>query len=258
MEQAQKRLEQAERQGAAADQDKALRELEAAKAELERILRQLREEEMERALALLEARFRKMLDMQLQVYEGTQRLDHVPAEQRNHDDEIEAGRLSRSEAAIVLEADKALVLLREEGTSVAFPEAVEQMRQDMQQIVLRLAQVKVGDVTQALEEDVIEALEEAIAAVQKALEDLEQNRTPPGEPPPPGEPQDPPLVDQLAELKMIRSLQARVKRRTERYSKMIEGPQADQADLIAALVRLSDRQERIEKATRDLSTGRNR
>lgn len=257
MQRAQKKLEEAERAGAADEQDKALRELEEAKAELERILRQLREEEMERTLVMLEARFRKMLDMQLQVYEGTQRLDKVPKNQLNHEDEIEAGRLSRRESAIVLVADKALVLLREEGTSVAFPEAVEQMREDMRQIVVRLAQIKVGEVTQAIEEDVIEALEEAIAAIQKALEELEKNRTPPGASPPPGEPRDPQLVDKLAELKMIRSLQARVKRRTERYSKMIDGPQAEQADLISALTRLAERQERIEQATRDLHIGRN-
>ncbi len=103
----------------------------------------------------------------------------------------------------------------------------------------------------------IEALEEAIAAIQKALEDLEKKKTPPGESSPPGEPQDPPLVDKLAELKMIRALQYRVQRRTERYSKMIDGPQAEQADLISALARLAERQERIEQATRDLHTGRN-
>src|SRR3546814_18020253 len=56
-------------------QAEALRELEQAKAELEESLRQLREEEMARMLALLEARFRKMLDAQAQVYEGTVRVD---------------------------------------------------------------------------------------------------------------------------------------------------------------------------------------
>ena len=37
----------------------ALEQLEQAKAELERVLRQLREEEMERTLTMLAARFRK-------------------------------------------------------------------------------------------------------------------------------------------------------------------------------------------------------
>ena len=52
------------------------------------------------------------------------------------------------------------MLLREDGTSVAFPEAVEQARDDMQQIAERLRPRKVDMITQGLEEDVIAALEE--------------------------------------------------------------------------------------------------
>ena len=55
-------LEEAKRKDAAEEQQEAIRELEQAKAELEKILRQLREEELERMLVMLEARFRKMLD----------------------------------------------------------------------------------------------------------------------------------------------------------------------------------------------------
>ena len=48
----QKRLDEAQRKQAIAEQEQALRELEKAKAALEEILRQLREEEVERMLAL--------------------------------------------------------------------------------------------------------------------------------------------------------------------------------------------------------------
>ena len=46
------------------------------------------------------------------------------------------------------------MLLRDDGTAVAFPEAAEQMRDDMQQVVERLAQAKVGKITQSIEEDI--------------------------------------------------------------------------------------------------------
>src|SRR5690606_15032392 len=138
-----------------------------AKAELERILRQLREEEVQRTLAQLEGRFRRMLDMQIEDYEATLRLDRVPAAQRGRNDEIEASRLSRKESAIVLEAEKALTLLREEGTAVAMTEAVLQMYEDMQQVVIRLGQAKVDARTQGIEEDIMAALEEMIAALQQ-------------------------------------------------------------------------------------------
>lgn len=256
MREAQQKLEEARREGAVEKQEEAIRELEQAKAELEEILRQLREEEILRMLAMLEARFRKMLDLQTEVYEGTQRLDKVPKPQRSHNHEIEASRLSGKETQIIIECDKVLLLLREDGTAVAFPEAVQQMREDMQQVELRLAQVKVGQITQAIEKDIIAALEEMIEALKKAQQDME-NKKKPGQPPP-GQPSDPALIDMLAELKMIRALQMRVNRRTERYSKLVEGEQAENAELIEALKRLAEREQRIHRVTRDLEMGRNR
>ena len=257
MQEAQQQLEQAKREGAAQAQREAIKKLEQAKAELERVLRQLREEEMERTLTMLAARFRKMLDAQNKIYDGTVRADKVPQDQRDHNDEIEAARLSREESLIVREADRALVLLREEGSSLAFPETVSLMRDDMQQVAQRLGEAKVGSFTQQLEQDVIEALEETIAALDKAIKDLDKKRTPPGQSPPAGQPTDPPLVDKLAEIKMIRALQMRINRRTQRYGKIIEGEQAETPELLDALAKLAERQQRIYQATIDLSQGRN-
>ena len=62
-------------------------------------------------------------------------------------------------------------MLRDDGSAVAFPEAVEQMRDDMRQIVERLAQAKVGRVTQSIEEDILAALKEMIEALKKAQKD---------------------------------------------------------------------------------------
>lgn len=256
MRQAEQKLRQAQREGAQQDQQQALEELKQARANLERILRQLREEEIERVLASLEARFAKMLQMQRAVYDATVRLKEAMAGNANREHEIEAGRLSVREAEIGLEADRALNLLREEGTSVAFAESVEQIRADIRQVEERLKAAKVDDTTQSLEEDILAALEEMIQALQKEMKQREQRR---GQPPPPGQPQDPPLVDVLAELKMIRALQMRVNTRTARYSKLLgEREQADQPELIEALRRLAERQQRIYEITRDLELGRNR
>jgi hypothetical protein len=256
MKEAEAKLGEAKRQGASEKQEEAIRELQLAKARLEEILRQLRQEEIERTLAMLEARFRKMLDMQQEVYEGTVRLDKVPVPERTHNHEIEASRLSGKESQIVVEVDKALLLLREDGSAVAMLEAAGQMRDDMQQIVERLAQTKVGRVTQNVEEDVIAALKEMIDALKKAQKDAENKKKQAGQPPP-GQPQDPPLVDGLSELKMIRALQMRVNTRTGRYAKMIEGEQAESAELVEALKRLAERQQRIYRVTHDLQIGKN-
>lgn len=257
MNEAEKKLDEANRQDAVDKQEEAVRELERAKKELEEILRQLREEEIERVLAMLEGRFRKMLQWQEEVYDGTVLLDRIPESQRTHNQEIEASRLSSKESQIVVEVDKAMLVLREDGGAVAFPEAVEQMRDDMQQVVSRLAAAKVGTMTQGIEEDIITALKEMIAALKKAQKDQSQKKKKPGEGGQAGEPEDPPLVDKLAELRMIRALQMRVNTRTTRYSRMVEGEQADSPELVEALRRLAERQQRIYRVTRDLELGKN-
>jgi hypothetical protein len=263
MREAQRRLEEAERQAALPAQQEARRLLEQAKAELEEILRQMREEEIERALAQLEARFRKMLEMQLSVYEETQRLSELTAPDRASQIIVQAGKLSLDERRILHEADKALLLLREEGSSVAFPEAVEQMRKDMEMVVDRLGQAKVDILTTGLEEDIIAALEEIVEALQMAQQDAEQRQQQPMQPMQPMSPEDMPLVNAIAELKMIRALQVRVNRRTDTYAKMLADPdhlvgQATDRDVIEGLDELSRREQRIHQITRDILLEKNK
>ncbi len=261
MREAQKRLDEAQRKDAVAEQENAKEELEKAKAELERILRQMREEEVERVLALLESRFRKMLEIQVRIYEDTVRLDKVAEAERDLKIPIPAGKLATDERKLVVEADKALNLLLEEGSSVAFPETVSQMRDDMQQVADRLDAAKVESITQGIEQDIIAALQEMIEALQKAQKDLEKQKQ--QQQAQPGRPQDMPLVDAIAELKMIRALQMRVNTRTQRYARLLkdaEDPvgQATDLDLREALVKLAERQETIYRLTRDIVLGKNR
>ena len=256
MREAEKKLHEAQRQGALEKQEEAIRQLEQARSALEQILRQLREEEIQRVLVSLEARFTKMLQMQREVLDGTIRLDKIPQAERTREHEIQAGRLGSREGEIDLEAEKALTLLREDGSSMALAEALGQVRQDIQQVADRLSAAKVDKITQGLEEDIIAALDEMLQALKKAIKDQEKRKQRPmpfGQ----GLPTDPPLIDALAELRMIRTLQLRVNLRTDRYSKLIQGEQAEQPDLIEALKRLAERQEHIFRITRDLSLGKN-
>jgi hypothetical protein len=258
MKQAEDRLKKAQKDGAADEQEKALEELKTAKAELEEILRQMREEEMKQLLASLIARMQKVLIVQREIYDGTMRLDKVPVAQRSHGHEIESGHLSSRERSIVHDVSDALRLLHEEGTAVAMPEALNQVHDDMEQIEQRLGQGKTEVLTQAIETDVIKELEEIIDAFKKAKERAESKKKPPG-PTPSGEPQDPPLIEKIAELKMIKALQLRVNRRTERYAKLIEPgrEQTNKDDVFEALQKLADQQKRVYKVTRDLDLGKN-
>lgn len=262
MREAQKKLEDAQRKEAVAEQEKAKEELERAKAELERILRQMREEEVERVLALLEGRFRKMLEIQVRIYDDTAQLDKTDAAERELKIPIPAGKLAVDERKLVIEADKALNLLLEEGSSVAFPETVTQMRDDMQQVADRLDAAKVDKITQGVEQDIIAALQEMIEALQQAQKDMEKQKQDQQQTQP-GEPQDMPLVDAIAELKMIRALQMRVNTRTQRYAQLLDNQedpvgQATDQDLREALAKLAERQETIYRLTRDIVLGKNR
>lgn len=67
-----------------------------------------------------------------------------------------------------------------------------------------------------------------------------------------------PLVDALAELKLLRTMQTRVKNTTERYDTMLREPTGDSPGEIAALIRnLAERQNRLYSITRDLVLRRN-
>ena len=62
----------------------------------------------------------------------------------------------------------------------------------------------------------------------------------------------PVLVDKLAELKMLRTLQKRVNRRTKTLGRLIEGEQTDNQEVLDQLQVLSQRQSRIVKTAHDI------
>jgi hypothetical protein len=94
-----------------------------------------------------------------------------------------------------------------------------------------------------------------IGALAQARERQKENNRPrpPGEA---GDPADPPLVDALQELRMIRTMQMRINRRTEQYAKIVQGEQAKDVEVVNALKDLSSRQRRLVEITRDIVTGR--
>jgi hypothetical protein len=65
-------------------------------------------------------------------------------------------------------------------------------------------------------------------------------------------------VDKLAELKMIRSLQAKVNARTKKYSQLLSdgAERAEEPEIVEALGRLAERQLAIERAAQDIVSGR--
>ena len=258
MQQAEKELEKAQREPATEKQREAEDNLRAAIDRLEQILRQLREEEMQRELAKLESRLRKMAQMQTDVLEKTKLLASVPKSQRDRTTDLKAGDLAFDEKKITLEADRAMLLLREEGSSVAFPEVVSQIRADTTRVAQRLARAQIDTVTQGIQSDILAALEEMIAALQKAQRDLEKQRQQQqqGQPGQSGQGEQP-LVESIAELKLLRTMETRIKSTTDRYSGLLESGESSGDEVLPLLRDLSERQSRLYQITRDLVLKRN-
>lgn len=258
MREARDQLEDAKRREARAEQERAIEALETARAELEEILRQLREEEVERLLVQLETRLRQMLRTERQIRAAAEGLAaNLAVGPRER--ELEAIRIGRQQEEVTADADRALVLVRDDGSAVAVPEALLLVRDDSAQAAARLAKGDIGTATLGLVADVVTALEELVAAVEKSRREEEARQQAGGGPGGrPAEPGEQPLVDKLAELKMLRSLQLRVNARTQRFAQLLaEGAErADEPELIEALGRLAERQQAIAQAARDIVTGR--
>lgn len=235
-------------------QDEAVAELEAARAELQEILRQLREDEVDRLLVQLDARLREMLATETRIRDGLGRLGDVgtgAVRQR----QLEAARLGREQEGVAAAAAKALSLVREDGSAVAIPQALDQVRDDAAEAAARLARGDTTATTRALVDDIVVGLEEMLAALEKARAGKPRSGGAGGGG---GDPSRLPLVDQIAELKMIRSLQLRVNGRTRRYSQLLgDGVErAEEPELRAALGRLAERQRLVERAALDIVAGR--
>jgi hypothetical protein len=271
MQAAEKQLEQARRREARAEQDKAVEELETARAELEEILRQMREDEVERLLVQLSARVRQMLKAERTVRAAVEELADGRQGSSDNDAEppngsagggrqrqLEAARLGREQAAIGQDARRALALVRDDGSAVAVPQALEQVRDDSDQAVSRLERGDVGGTTRGIVSDIVAGLEEMLAALEQAQRDQQarqDGRQAGGQD---GRAGERPLVDAIAELKMLRSLQLRVNTRTIRFAQLLGDAAAvtERPELRSALERLADRQRQIERAARDIASGK--
>lgn len=257
---AEEKIPQKNNEAAAKAQADAIKKMEEAKKKLEQLLRQMREEEIERVLAALQARCEKMYIMQLEVLAGTEEVEKIV--QSNADkkptqaNKNESLKLSDKEKEIVKEADKCIDILESEGTAVAFPEVFQQLRADMKHVQNRLGIFDTGTVTQDIERDIVATLKEMIEALKKARE---ENQEPPDSKPGKGgkggKPGDQKLLELLQELKMVRSLQKRINDRTVDRGRQYQGEQANDPQVVRELRALAERQLRIQEIVANIAKG---
>ncbi|HOW70001.1 MAG TPA: hypothetical protein PKY77_05310 [Phycisphaerae bacterium] len=231
---------------ASQDQQKAIDQLERAKRELEESLDQLRREQQEQMLAGLESRFRSMLIKQTTIKEGTVALQAKGPATWAHADELKLAGLVQEETGLAGEAEDALRILREEGTTIVVPRLVEQLREDMLEIARRLKDKKTDEPTQQMMAEIIASLEELIDSVKQLRQQIASGESPSGEQ---GQGAESPLLPASAELKLLRSCQVRVNRQTAEHEKLAsEGTDRDRL-----MRRTADRQRQVAEMARKMN-----
>jgi hypothetical protein len=211
---------------ASRQQGKAIRELEEALREIEERLAQLREETQLEKLARLEARFREMLSIQQRLTQQTAALDkkrtdaggQLARTDRNvvraiGDDErrmdVVRGEAESKGPGLAGMAQQALDIIVDDGTSVVFPDVVANLRDDLLNVGnLLVDNLRTDHYTQTLQQEIETTLEELIEALQQAQQQREGSGGGGG-----GGGMEP-LLPNSAELKLLRSAQLRINRRT--------------------------------------------
>jgi hypothetical protein len=260
---AKKNIDKDKNEDASKNQDDAIKKLEEVRKQWEALLRQLREEEMRRLLEALQNRCKRMLALQIEIYEKTCAVEKAIAEnpdkKASRAEEQRSLQLSDREQEIVRDATLAMRLLETEGSAVAFPEAFAQVKEDAAQVVRRLGKADVGIVTQGTEQDIIATLKEMVEALDKAIQDMQnrqqnreqQDRQQPNQ-------NNRALIDRIAELKMVRSMQIRVNNRTVTYGRQYPGEQANDPDIQRELAELAQRQQKIFGITNNIAREKNK
>ena len=229
-------------------QDRAIEELEQAQRELEKVLSQLRKEERAERLRDLEARFREMLANQRTINEATSVLHGFGHENFQRAHRLQLAKLAADERSLSKDANACLHVLEEDATTVVFPRVVEQLVEDMDTVGKRLAELKVASLTQRIENEIVETLEQLIGAVQQMQQENEQG----GGMSKPGNSKDQPLLPTSAELKLLRASQYRINTRTTAIEQAIlEGSESEQTS-DAAFRTLAARQKECSDIARDI------
>jgi hypothetical protein len=220
-------------------QDKAIENLQAAQQEIEKALEELRKEERAETLRDLEARIRDMLTKQKPINDQTIALDGVGEANFKRAQHLQLADLSTQQRSLSEQAATCLHILDEDASTIAFPHIMDQLVDDMDNSADRLADHSVGPITQTVQAEILDALEQLLDAVKRMQEENE-NQQNQAQQQQQGGPQ--PLLPASAELKLLRSSQLRINNRTgviaDQLSKGAEGKTAAET----SLVKLSERQ----------------
>ena len=219
--QASEKMQQNDSESAQEKQKQAEKNMEKALEEIEDRLSQLREETNEEKLARLEARFRQMLERQnvasimtIEIEDKRFNLGQIRLR-----DQLLILRLATEELEIREIAQQAYDLLLEDGTSIVFPEVVQDLRADLESAAGLLQSERTDQYTQLVQKEVEITIQDLLDALKEAKQDGKKSGGGGG-----GGGGKQPLLKKSAELKILRMRQRRLNRRTKKLEIMREQP----------------------------------
>lgn len=256
---AMRQASQSLREGAEAGerQLEAQRHLEAAQREIEQRLTQVREEEQQRRLASLAERFRRMHEAQVSLANDTTKLaaDRGGGDLRGtRTARLAVAKLASRQGDVRGAGEDALRVVRADASSRVFDDALAMLVDDLRATETRLREAVIDATTSALQESAVEALAELIGAVDEALDGLDQQQEDgSGQPQAGGGDGESSLVSKIAELRMLRAIQARLLRQTKVWQEAGAAGEAPAAEVADRLAELAAEQRRLAEAAAEAS-----
>ncbi len=154
-------------------------------------------------------------------------------------------RRLRDERQLAESAQQAADILIDDGTSIVFPDVVEQLRDDLMAVAKLIEAKRTDGYTADLQQEIEDQLEELILALEKAQEQKEGQASGGGGG---GGGGDESLLPNSAELKLLRLAQMRVNRRTKSLDAAREDGKLDET-LGQEVKAISERQAELGEMT---------
>jgi len=257
-------------QKAKSDEEEATEELERMYEELAQRKKTLSEQEMQKMMERLDQILTKLISKQKEIHDETIRLDNIKLNESDlpRSEMANLKKITQMQLELAKEVEKVNDKLIEEQSAVFFW-ILKTVMDEMILVKDLLDDESRTDIyTQQIQEDIIRKLKELLDALKK---EKSRNKSG-GQPPPGGGQQKPKLLPDIAELKMLRTMQENLMRKTEDFKKenikenlqefdavqqkilqRLSAEQMHLADLISSFTkRLQNKEDKMEKNKEDM------
>ena len=233
-------------------QGQAVEELKKAAEELERAIEQAKAAAQAETLAKIEQILKDALARQKELTKVTsQTYEKRDGDKYQRTQILKLAELSDGEGAVAKKVDGALARIRAEGTTAVFPMVLEEVCEDLTNVQNLLAKKKAGPLTQSVQKGIEKSLEELVDALQKEKSRRKKKKGSGGKGESGGK--KPPLVPPVAELKMLRSLQVQINKRTLVLDASDRSGETSTTELKLQHKIVAKRQSRVAKTTTELN-----